>query len=136
MKGVALYSIVSSAWVSSIVGIFASPRERGLRSADMTKGLCVQSAVKRVVLTTRRSLPIYPDKQTFSGSVGMSQRCQLRSSARCPISDIHRIGGSDASRVDGAVLGDVLDLAARNAEIPLSGEEHALGSVVFEAEWR
>jgi hypothetical protein len=34
--------------------------------------------VKRVISTVRRPLPIYPDKQTFSVSVGMSQRCQLR----------------------------------------------------------
>jgi hypothetical protein len=29
-----------------------------------------------VVLTVRRSLPVYPDKQTFSACVGMSQTCQ------------------------------------------------------------
>jgi hypothetical protein len=32
----------------------------------------------RVVPTVRRSLPVYPDKQTFSEPVGMSQRCQSR----------------------------------------------------------
>src|SRR5713226_1971714 len=31
-----------------------------------------------VVLTVRRPLPVYPDKQTNSESVGMSQRCQIR----------------------------------------------------------
>ena len=31
----------------------------------------------RVDLTVRRSLPVYPDKQTFLVSVGMSQKCQL-----------------------------------------------------------
>jgi hypothetical protein len=30
----------------------------------------------RVVLTARGSLPVYPDEQTFSQSIGMSQRCQ------------------------------------------------------------
>jgi len=30
----------------------------------------------RVDLTVRRSLPVYPDKQTFLVSVGMSQKCQ------------------------------------------------------------
>jgi hypothetical protein len=30
----------------------------------------------RVVLTLDRSLPVYPDKQTFSASVGMSRKCQ------------------------------------------------------------
>jgi hypothetical protein len=33
------------------------------------------SWVNRVVLTVRRSLPVYPDTQTFSESVGMSQTC-------------------------------------------------------------
>jgi hypothetical protein len=28
------------------------------------------------ILTVGRSLPVYPDKQTFPESVGMSQRCQ------------------------------------------------------------
>ena len=31
--------------------------------------------VIRDVPTVRRSLPVYPDKQTFSVPVGMSQRC-------------------------------------------------------------
>jgi hypothetical protein len=31
-----------------------------------------------VVLTVRRSLPVYPDKQTFSACVGMSQTCQKK----------------------------------------------------------
>jgi hypothetical protein len=33
--------------------------------------------VIRVVLTERRALPVYPDKQTSSESVGMSQRCLI-----------------------------------------------------------
>jgi hypothetical protein len=32
--------------------------------------------VNRVVLTVRRSLPVYPDKQTSSKPVGTSQKCQ------------------------------------------------------------
>jgi hypothetical protein len=36
----------------------------------------VRCGVNRVALTLRRSLPVYPEKQTFSLSVGMSQRCQ------------------------------------------------------------
>jgi hypothetical protein len=36
--------------------------------------------VIRATLTARRSLPVFPDKQTFSTSVGMSQRCQYRKS--------------------------------------------------------
>jgi hypothetical protein len=34
--------------------------------------------VKSTVLTIGRLLPVYLDKQTFSVSVGMSQRCQIR----------------------------------------------------------
>jgi hypothetical protein len=33
--------------------------------------------VKRVGFAMSESLPLFPDKQTFSGSVGMSQRCQM-----------------------------------------------------------
>jgi hypothetical protein len=36
--------------------------------------------VNRVVLTGRRPLPVYPNKQTWSELVGMSQRCQQRKS--------------------------------------------------------
>ncbi len=31
--------------------------------------------VNRVILTLRRRLPVYPDKQTFSEPAGMSQTC-------------------------------------------------------------
>jgi hypothetical protein len=37
---------------------------------------------KRVILIVRRPLPVLPDERTFSESVGMSQRCQFRKSAR------------------------------------------------------
>jgi hypothetical protein len=37
--------------------------------------LQVCSGVNRVILTLRRRLPMYPDKQTFSESLCMSQRC-------------------------------------------------------------
>jgi hypothetical protein len=37
--------------------------------------------VNRVILTARASLPVYPDKQTFSDSVGMSQRSHQRTHA-------------------------------------------------------
>ena len=36
----------------------------------------VRFGVKSAVLTLGQSLPIYPDKQTFSESDGMSQMCQ------------------------------------------------------------
>jgi hypothetical protein len=35
----------------------------------------VAPGVNRVVLTVHRSLPVFPEKQTFSVSVGMSQKC-------------------------------------------------------------
>src|SRR5437899_11485199 len=34
--------------------------------------------VKSAILTASRSIPVYPDKQTFSEPVGMSQKCQLQ----------------------------------------------------------
>ncbi len=34
-------------------------------------------------LTMRRSLPVYPVKQTFSEPIGMSQRCQFRNWECC-----------------------------------------------------
>jgi hypothetical protein len=37
--------------------------------------------VNRVILTMRRSLPVYPDKQTFLEPVGMSQKCHNRTHA-------------------------------------------------------
>jgi hypothetical protein len=52
--------------------------------------------VKRVISTVRRQLPIYPDKQTFSVSVGMSQRCQERKSAPFPRAQ-SRLGGRVAA---------------------------------------
>jgi len=36
----------------------------------------VAPGVNRVVLTVHRSLPVFPEKQTFSVFVGMSQKCQ------------------------------------------------------------
>jgi hypothetical protein len=41
-----------------------------------------RDGVNLVTLTVRRSLPVYPDKQTSSEPVGMSQRCQSTKSLR------------------------------------------------------
>ena len=43
----------------------------------------VTSATSRcvVIFGVCRPLPVYPDEQTFSGSVGMSQRCHFRTHA-------------------------------------------------------
>ena len=38
----------------------------------------VAPGVNRVVLTVHRSLPVLPENQTFSMSVGMSQKCHKR----------------------------------------------------------
>jgi hypothetical protein len=37
--------------------------------------------VNRVVLIVRRPLPVYPNKRTFAGCVGMSQKCQNQKSS-------------------------------------------------------
>jgi hypothetical protein len=37
--------------------------------------------VKSVVLTMRRPLPVFPDKQTFSQADGMSQTCHKQTHA-------------------------------------------------------
>jgi len=53
--------------------------------ASLTKPLATHGRtihwVNRVTLTARRWLPVYPNKQTCSAWVGMSQTCQQRSSA-------------------------------------------------------
>jgi hypothetical protein len=36
--------------------------------------------VKRIILTVRQSLPVFPDKRTISEPVGMSQTCHNRKS--------------------------------------------------------
>jgi hypothetical protein len=38
--------------------------------------------VIRVILTVRRSLPVYPDKQTISEPVGTSHLCQFQTFSR------------------------------------------------------
>ena len=44
---------------------------------DGAASQCEPLRVKRVILTVRRSLPVFHHQQTFSESVGMSQRCQF-----------------------------------------------------------
>jgi hypothetical protein len=50
----------------------------GSQSAQDGENVECPSWVKLVILTMRRPLPVHPDKQTFSASIGMSQRCQQR----------------------------------------------------------
>jgi hypothetical protein len=47
----------------------------GGQSRKITGGNIGPLWVKSAVLAVRQSLPVYPEKQTFSESVGMSQRC-------------------------------------------------------------
>jgi hypothetical protein len=40
-------------------------------------GCEVAQHAREIALTARRSLPVLPDQQTFSGSFGMSQKCRV-----------------------------------------------------------
>jgi hypothetical protein len=51
----------------------------------------VRFGVKSAVLTVGQSLPIYPDKQTFSESDGMSQMCHKQSSHNATFGDTARL---------------------------------------------
>ena len=43
----------------------------------------VAPGVNRAVLTVRQSLPVFPDKRTFSESVGMSKTCTKADARDC-----------------------------------------------------
>jgi len=59
------------------------PKGRGLYSpANTRQHVCC--GVNRDSLTMSESLPRFPDKQTFSVFVGMSQRCQEQTTGRRP----------------------------------------------------
>jgi hypothetical protein len=47
------------------------------RENQIRRRVFTQPGSIRVTLTLRRSLPVYPDKQTFLVSVGMSQKCRV-----------------------------------------------------------
>src|SRR5258707_661955 len=73
----------------------------------------------RVTLTLRRSLPIYPDKQTFLVTVGMSQKCQNRTHALRQKSFLfdHLVGQreqrgrhGEAERIRGLTINDEFEL--------------------------
>src|SRR3979411_1740637 len=54
-------------------------QERAGFSQYVVQAMCLR--VIRVILTAGRSLPVYPDKQTFSVFVGMSQTVESRMGA-------------------------------------------------------
>src|SRR5450631_1040046 len=58
----------------------------------------------RVVLTVRRSLPVFPHKQTISGSVGMSQTCHTHGSRGRGLLDQIAGAGETGRRVTLEVL--------------------------------
>src|SRR5260370_34456258 len=62
--------------------IHLAGRERvydGMRLGWDAGGVMRSAEVKSAVLAVGRPLPVYPDEQTSSESVGMSQTCQKRS---------------------------------------------------------
>jgi hypothetical protein len=62
----------------------AAEFQRRLRAIPIMSGCRLW--VKRVIMTMRRPLPVLPDKQTFSESVGMSQTCQERNQTSSALS--------------------------------------------------
>jgi len=50
----------------------------------------VSNGFIRVVLTVCRSLPVFPDKQTISEPIGMSQRCQYGNSLAIGMTHVDR----------------------------------------------
>jgi hypothetical protein len=64
-----------------------------------TTGRC-RIWVNRVTLTTRHSLPVFPEQQTSAAPVGMSQTCHQRTHAPQKIASLfdHLVGDSDQRR--------------------------------------
>jgi hypothetical protein len=78
------------------------------RSDGCPRGPVRFDEVNRVNLTVRRSLPVFPEKRTTSGSVAMSQTCQRiksRSNRRAVIP------ADDSARL--IALGYMADLEGR-----------------------
>jgi hypothetical protein len=80
------------------------------------------SRVNRVFLRVRRSLPVYPNKQTFHEMAGMSQRCQQRTHAAQQIESLfdQLIGARDQLRGERYYIWDS-ELAGFGLRVEASG---------------
>ena len=62
------------------IGPYLGVLDRSVNAFAVIQAVKGPFRVNSTVLTVGRSLPVYPNEQTFSGSVGMSQRCHIRTS--------------------------------------------------------
>src|SRR6266436_8987869 len=67
------FLVVEASWAWSVAIDFGK-----LFSSSFNFSSFYTARVNRVILTMHPPLPIYPDKQKFSGSIGRSQTCQQR----------------------------------------------------------